>query len=135
MSEPTSVITPVRVKVDRQAHHLEIEWPGNQTVQYPFTFLRANCPSAGERLARENPKPACRSQQASKCRACRRPNGWHLRDRVHLGRWSSRGHLFVGIHSLAQSTSHQSDAALNLVSRKCSFSKIVQEPTDAARTT
>ncbi len=57
MSEPTSAIAPVRVKVDRQAHHLEIEWPGNQTVHYPFTFLRANCPSAGERLARENPNP------------------------------------------------------------------------------
>jgi DUF971 family protein len=48
---------PVSIKLDKPARRLVIDWADGVRTSYPWPFLRANCPSAGERVARENPNP------------------------------------------------------------------------------
>lgn len=48
---------PARIQLDRQGRLLVILWRDGTRCSYPWTFLRARCPSAGERLARESPDP------------------------------------------------------------------------------
>lgn len=48
---------PSRLRLDRSARQLVVDWPDGVRVSYPWTLLRANCPSAGERIARENANP------------------------------------------------------------------------------
>lgn len=45
---------PLAVKLDRPARILQIRWSDGITCRYPWAFLRAHCPSAGERLARDH---------------------------------------------------------------------------------
>ena len=49
---------PARIRLDRPAKLLELQWPDGRTCRYPWTFLRSRCPSAGERHARMESKPA-----------------------------------------------------------------------------
>ncbi|MFZ4516333.1 MAG: DUF971 domain-containing protein [Acidimicrobiia bacterium] len=44
--------TPSRVDIDRTAH-LQVEWPDGRTVTLPLALVRANCPCAECRGARE----------------------------------------------------------------------------------
>lgn len=52
--EPSS--DPVRIQLDRPARRLRIDWADGVCCGYPWDLLRANCPSAGERTAREGPQ-------------------------------------------------------------------------------
>lgn len=44
---------PLKIKLDRPAKRLVIEWSDGFTYRYPWTHLRANCPSAGETVSRQ----------------------------------------------------------------------------------
>ena len=46
---------PVKIRLDKQARQLVIEWDDGLRHRYPWTYLRAHCPSAGERVSREQP--------------------------------------------------------------------------------
>lgn len=48
---------PVNIKLDRPAKRLIITWTDGLRHSYPWSYLRANCPSAGEKVARENADP------------------------------------------------------------------------------
>jgi DUF971 family protein len=52
-----SAPAPSKIRLDRNAHILEIEWPDGRTCRYPWAFLRARCHSAGERTARASSEP------------------------------------------------------------------------------
>jgi len=52
-----SAAAPASIRLDRNAHILEIAWPDGRTCRYPWAFLRSRCPSAGERMARMDEKP------------------------------------------------------------------------------
>ena len=45
---------PVAVRLDKPARLLIIDWDDGVRCNYPWDYLRARCPSAGERVAREN---------------------------------------------------------------------------------
>lgn len=48
---------PVNVQLDRPQKQVVISWSDGFRMSYPWTFLRANCPSAGERVEREEANP------------------------------------------------------------------------------
>lgn len=48
---------PVHLRLDRSAERFEIDWDDGVRSQYPWSFLRANCPSAGEIEARQAGDP------------------------------------------------------------------------------
>lgn len=48
---------PLRVQLDKNARLLVVEWPDRIQNRYTWHFLRAHCPSAGERVDRENADP------------------------------------------------------------------------------
>jgi DUF971 family protein len=48
---------PAKIRLDRSARMLELDWPDGRRCRYPWAFLRGRCPSAGERQARLDPKP------------------------------------------------------------------------------
>lgn len=52
-----TTIEPVAIRLDKPAKQLVVEWADGVRTAYPWSLLRAHCPSAGERLARENPDP------------------------------------------------------------------------------
>ena len=45
--------TPKRVQLNRPDKRLLVEWPDGNTDEFPWAYLRANCPSASERTERE----------------------------------------------------------------------------------
>jgi DUF971 family protein len=51
------MLQPLRIQLDKAARQLVIEWPDRIRNRYPWHFLRAHCPSAGERVARESSDP------------------------------------------------------------------------------
>ena len=51
------VPNPVSIKLDKPGRLLVIDWADGIRNSYPFPLLRAHCPSAGERTARENANP------------------------------------------------------------------------------
>ena len=53
-----SVSPPAKIRLDRPARVLEIDWPDGRRCRYPWPFLRGRCPSAGERRARAEQPPA-----------------------------------------------------------------------------
>ena len=48
---------PVNIRVDRAQRQVVIDWSDGYRHAFPWHYLRANCPSAGERTARENANP------------------------------------------------------------------------------
>lgn len=54
MSEP---IRPLKIRLDRPLSKLVIVWSDGTVSSYPWDFLRAHCPSAGEKAVRENRDP------------------------------------------------------------------------------
>ena len=55
MAETTQ--PPKKIKLDRSAKRLVIDWSDGFRSSYPWAYLRSQCPSAGERTARENRDP------------------------------------------------------------------------------
>lgn len=47
----------MKIQLDRQAKRLVVLWSDAVRHSYPWSYLRANCPSAGEKVARENANP------------------------------------------------------------------------------
>lgn len=45
--------TPLKIRLDRPAGRLVVAWSDGLETRFPLDFLRAQCPSAGERVARE----------------------------------------------------------------------------------
>lgn len=50
-------ISPRGIKLDKPSRQLHIEWTSGERTSFPWHFLRANCPSAGEKIAREEHNP------------------------------------------------------------------------------
>jgi DUF971 family protein len=48
---------PTKVQLDRPGRRLVVEWADGFRTSYPWSFLRAKCPSAGETTAREVSNP------------------------------------------------------------------------------
>jgi DUF971 family protein len=44
---------PLKIRLDRPAKLLVIEWSDGLVFRYPWSHLRANCPSAGETVGRQ----------------------------------------------------------------------------------
>ncbi|MBY0585979.1 DUF971 domain-containing protein [bacterium] len=44
---------PTRIQLDKPSKMLIIDWPNGQRHRFPWTYLRANCPSATEKASRE----------------------------------------------------------------------------------
>src|SRR5437763_11157687 len=53
-----SAPAPAKIRLDRSAKTLDVDWPDGRRCRYPWSFLRSRCPSAGERTARLHPEPA-----------------------------------------------------------------------------
>jgi DUF971 family protein len=49
--------TPISIRLDKPARRLIVNWSDGFQMSYPWELLRANCPSAGERAAREETNP------------------------------------------------------------------------------
>jgi DUF971 family protein len=47
------VLPPQKIRLDRPSKRLVLEWADGSVDRFPWSYLRANCPSAGERVARE----------------------------------------------------------------------------------
>ncbi len=45
---------PLRIQLDKKNRTLVVDWPGGIRHHFPWTHLRANCPSATEKAARES---------------------------------------------------------------------------------
>jgi DUF971 family protein len=48
---------PTAIRVERDKRRLVIDWSDAIRSSYPWTFLRSVCPSAGEKVAREEANP------------------------------------------------------------------------------
>jgi DUF971 family protein len=51
---------PIKIRLDRPRKILAVEWLDGSCVEFPWAFLRARCPSAGERherLGGSDPNP------------------------------------------------------------------------------
>ena len=48
---------PTKVRLDRPARRLIVEWTDGFRTSYPWEYLRSKCPSAGEAAAREDKNP------------------------------------------------------------------------------
>ena len=48
---------PTEIKLDKPARVLVVVWSDGLYCRYPWALLRAHCPSAGERTAREQADP------------------------------------------------------------------------------
>lgn len=49
--------SPLAIRVEKAANRLVIDWSDGFRTSFPWTYLRANCPSAGERASRDDPNP------------------------------------------------------------------------------
>jgi DUF971 family protein len=45
---------PLRIQLDKKNRTLVVDWPGGVRHRFPWTYLRANCPSATEKASRES---------------------------------------------------------------------------------
>lgn len=48
---------PLHVRVDKSRRVLTLVWADQSSNEYPWSFLRSHCPSAGEKVAREQADP------------------------------------------------------------------------------
>lgn len=46
-------IVPAKIQLDKTSRKLVIMWSDGLRQEFPWDFLRANCPSAGERTGRD----------------------------------------------------------------------------------
>ncbi|MGL4461406.1 MAG: gamma-butyrobetaine hydroxylase-like domain-containing protein [Planctomycetia bacterium] len=51
------ILRPVNIVSDRDQRRVVVHWSDGFRHAYPWSFLRAHCPSATERVARENANP------------------------------------------------------------------------------
>lgn len=53
----TESVQPLKIQLDKSERRLVIVWSDGFRNSFPWAFLRAHCPSAGEKVAREDANP------------------------------------------------------------------------------